>query len=228
MSSKEASGNGKDSLAVIAKESSHPAEGSPKEDPKNRGWPKGKKRYPKSPGAPKQPLSGYVHFLNHRRDSVRKECPEMSFAEISKKLAQEWSQLDASEKQIYVKKAEEDKERYNREFGEYQLTDAYKQFIATEKDKEKLQDLGSAGSASNAGTAGGSGSKKKKSSTKDKVVKMEEQETNPESPPRSGSFLEIPIFRDEFLEHNKAREAELKQLRKQVGLYEPRLTFGAV
>ena len=25
---------------------------------KNRGWPKGKKRYPKSPGAPKQPLSG--------------------------------------------------------------------------------------------------------------------------------------------------------------------------
>ena len=33
-------------------------------DVKNRGWPKGKKRYPKSPGAPKQPLSGYVHFLN--------------------------------------------------------------------------------------------------------------------------------------------------------------------
>jgi hypothetical protein len=33
---------------------------------------------------------------------------------------------------------------------------------------------------------------------------------------RSGSFLDIPIFRDEFLEHNKAREAELKLLRKQV------------
>ena len=49
-------------------------------DVKNRGWPKGKKRYPKSPGAPKQPLSGYVHFLNDRRESVRKEEPDISFA----------------------------------------------------------------------------------------------------------------------------------------------------
>lgn len=42
-------------------------EAPPTEDAKNRGWPKGKKRYPKLPGAPKQPLSGYVHFLNDRR-----------------------------------------------------------------------------------------------------------------------------------------------------------------
>ena len=98
MSAKDAGGDGKDtSSGVVVKEPSklipHPAEASPKEDAKNRGWPKGKKRYPKSPGAPKQPLSGYVHFLNYRRDSVRKECPDMSFAEISKKLAQEWSHL---------------------------------------------------------------------------------------------------------------------------------------
>jgi hypothetical protein len=32
-------------------------------DVKNRGWPKGKKRYPKSPGAPKQPLSGRAMAL---------------------------------------------------------------------------------------------------------------------------------------------------------------------
>lgn len=38
---------------------------------KNRGWPKGKRRYPKGLGAPKQPLSGYVHFLNERREFVR-------------------------------------------------------------------------------------------------------------------------------------------------------------
>ena len=63
------------------------------DDTKNRGWPKGKKRYPKMPGGPKQPLSGYVHFLNDHRDAVRKEHPELSFADISKKLAEEWSKV---------------------------------------------------------------------------------------------------------------------------------------
>merc|ERR1719220_1071563 len=73
------------------------SQGSGANKEKNRGWPKGKKRYPKSPGAPKQPLSGYVHFLNDRRESVRKETPDMSFADISKKLANEWSQLGQEE-----------------------------------------------------------------------------------------------------------------------------------
>ena len=75
-------------------------------DVKNRGWPKGKKRYPKSPGAPKQPLSGYVHFLNDRRETVRKETPDMSFADISKKLANEWSQLSSDDKTRYHERAE--------------------------------------------------------------------------------------------------------------------------
>jgi hypothetical protein len=64
-------------------------------------------------------------------------------------------------------------------------------------------------------SGGASGSKKKKSGAKEKApVKMEEDVPPPS--PASGSFLDVPIFRDEFLEHNKSREAELKQLRKQV------------
>ena len=106
------------------------------EEGKNRGWPKGKKRYPKSPGAPKQPLSGYVHFLNDRRETVRKENPDMSFADISKKLAVEWGQVDAKKKQDYADRAEADKGRYNKAFAEYQLTDEYKQFIESQKKKE--------------------------------------------------------------------------------------------
>lgn len=225
MSATDGNGTSKENgVGAVIKEPSkmtpHPAEASPKEDAKNRGWPKGKKRYPKSPGAPKQPLSGYVHFLNFRRDSVRKEFPEMSFAEISKKLAQEWSQLEAEEKQTYVKTAEEDKERYNREFAEYQRTDAYKQFVTMQKEKEKKAESTPSGSG-NAGNVS-AGSKKKKSNSKDNkekslsssAMKMDE-DTNPGSP-SSGSFLDIPIFREDFLEHNKSREAELKQLRKQV------------
>ena len=112
------------------------------EEGKNRGWPKGKKRYPKSPGAPKQPLSGYVHFLNDRRETVRKENPDLSFADISKKLAVEWGQVDAKLKQEYAERAEADKERYNKAFAAYQLTDEYKQFIESQKKKENNGTVG--------------------------------------------------------------------------------------
>jgi hypothetical protein len=97
----------------------------------------------------------------------------MSFAEISKKLAQEWSQLDAEEKQTYVKKAEEDKERYNREFTEYQQTDAYKQFVTMQKEKEKMAKNQAESTPSGSGKAGSSsvGSKKKKGSSKDNKEK---------------------------------------------------------
>ena len=78
---------------------------------KNRGWPKGKRRYPKGIGAPKQPLSGYVHFLNERRESVRAENPEISFSDLSKKLAAEWSRQTEEEKNKYNEFAKKDKDR---------------------------------------------------------------------------------------------------------------------
>lgn len=39
-------------------------------------------------------------------------------------------------------------------------------------------------------------------------------------PGSTPTTTDIPIFREEFLEHNKAREAELKQLRKQANEFE--------
>ena len=79
---------------------------------KNRGWPKGKRRYPKGVGAPKQPLSGYVHFLNERRESVRGENPDITFSDLSKKLAAEWSGLAEPDKNKYNDLAKRDKDRY--------------------------------------------------------------------------------------------------------------------
>ena len=176
-------------------------------DVKNRGWPKGKKRYPKSPGAPKQPLSGYVHFLNDRRETVRKETPEMSFADISKKLANEWSQLGHEEKQRYVERAEIDKERYSREFQNYQQTNEYKEFVAQQEAAKK---------ANGEVKSGPSSSKKaKKSKKKDNETVISNEDSR-----SSSTSSEIPIFRDEFLELNKARETELRSLRKTVSEFE--------
>lgn len=188
------------------------AQDSPKpSDAKNRGWPKGKKRYPKSPGAPKQPLSGYVHFLNDRRETVRKEAPDISFADISKKLANEWSQLGQEDKQKYVERAELDKERYSREFQEYQQTDDYKEFIAQQNAaKEANGDAKSAPSSS----------KKSKKSKKKEKDGAATPLVNEDSRSNNSSSLDIPIFREEFLELNKARESELRSLRKTVSEFE--------
>jgi len=180
-------------------------ESSPdKNESKNRGWPKGKRRYPKGIGAPKQPLSGYVHFLNERRENVRTENPEITFSELSKKLAAEWSRQGDQEKTKYNELAKKDKDRYDKEFADYQNTDAYKLYIESQRNSEN-------------GDASPNKKKKKKGApVPSKRSSFDESDGEREDPPAlEGSTFHIPIFTEEFLGHNKARENELRQLRKQ-------------
>ena len=126
--------------------------------------------------------------------------------------------------------------RYDKEFAEYQNTDQYKTYLESQKEKE---------SAPAASSNGESKSKKKKKAVAASVttapvvtavpvleVKETREERNsfedsegelsvaePQHRENSNSF-DIPIFTEEFLDHNKARELELKQLRKQTGEFE--------
>lgn len=67
---------------------------------KKRGWPKGKKRKKILPNGPKAPVTGYVRFLNERREQIRTLHPDLPFPEITKMLGAEWSKLQLSEKQV--------------------------------------------------------------------------------------------------------------------------------
>ncbi|BFZ14260.1 hypothetical protein BsWGS_17299 [Bradybaena similaris] len=149
------------------------------------GWTKGKKRKKamKDTNAPKQPLSGYLRFLTERREQFRQEKPNLSFAEMSKQLGNEWSNLGTHEKQRYLDEAEREKEKYMKDLEAYQKTDSYKLFRQQFEKKSKDVD-----------------------NSDMQVGGAEEEE--------SGTF-DIPIFTEEFLDHNKARDAELRQLRKQ-------------
>lgn len=69
---------------------------------KKRGWPKGKKRKKILPNGPKAPVTGYVRFLNERREQIRTQHPDLPFPEITKMLGAEWSKLQLSEKQVPV------------------------------------------------------------------------------------------------------------------------------
>ncbi|KZC05823.1 High mobility group protein 20A [Dufourea novaeangliae] len=153
---------------------------------------KKRKKAPRDATAPKQPLTGYFRFLNDRREKVRSDNPNLSFTEITKLLASEWSSLPADQKQQYLDAAEQDKERYNREFSDYKQTEAYRLF--NEKQSlEKQQE-----------------SKKERNGTDD----IQQEKDN------DFTGFDIPIFTEEFLDHNKACEAELRQLRKATSDYE--------
>ena len=127
--------------------------------------------------------------------------------------------------------------RYDKEFAEYQNTDQYKTYLESQKEKE---------SAPAASSNGESKSKKKKKAVAASVttapvvtavpvleVKETREERNsfeesegelsvaePQHRGENSNSFDIPIFTEEFLDHNKARELELKQLRKQTGEFE--------
>ncbi|KAM3938905.1 SWI/SNF-related matrix-associated actin-dependent regulator of chromatin subfamily E member 1-related isoform 3-T3 [Leptodactylus fuscus] len=102
---------------------------------KKRGWPKGKKRKKVLPNGPKAPVTGYVRFLNERREQIRTQHPDLPFPEITKMLGAEWSMLPTHEKQKYLDDAEREKQQYMKELKEYQQSEAYK--ICEEKIQEK-------------------------------------------------------------------------------------------
>ncbi|XP_011503710.1 PREDICTED: high mobility group protein 20A [Ceratosolen solmsi marchali] len=178
--------------------------GSSSSNTHNSNRPKKRKKFPRDATAPKQPLTGYFRFLNDRREKVRSENPTMPFSEITKQLATEWNMLPIDQKQLYLDAAELDKERYNREFNDYKQTEAYRTFLekqSTEKQNELKKErngIDTANIITNTSTANTS-----------------QQDKNDDS-----VTIDIPIFTEEFLDHNKACETELRQLRKATVDYE--------
>ncbi|XP_037689263.1 high mobility group protein 20A isoform X1 [Choloepus didactylus] len=183
---------------------------------KRGGWSKGRKR--KKPlrdsNAPKSPLTGYVRFMNERREQLRAKRPEVPFPEITKMLGNEWSKLPPEEKQRYLDEADRDKERYMKELEQYQKTEAYKVFSRKTQDRQK-------------------GKSHRQDAARQAIHDHETTKTSEilstcplillvrnmtylmkETEVKERSVFDIPIFTEEFLNHSKAREAELRQLRK--------------
>ena len=126
--------------------------------------------------------------------------------------------------------------RYDKEFAEYQNTDQYKSYLESQKEKESAP-------ATTSSSNGESKPKKKKKAasmsstpapivpvlevkdTRDERNSFEDSEgelsvAEPQHRGENSNSFDIPIFTEEFLDHNKARELELKQLRKQTGEFE--------
>lgn len=143
---------------------------------------------------PQKPLNAYNWYIKENREKIRAQNPTWNFTEITKKLAQDWRALTADEKQQYTDSAEMDKKRYAKELSAYKQSDAYRAFIKNQKNKELI--------------------KKSKENSSSLLVDETNQDKN------DGAAFDIPIFTEEFLDHNKLRETELRQLRKSNTDYE--------
>lgn len=54
----------------------------------------------KDENAPKLPQTGYVMYMNERRDVIKNETPNISFPDLTKKIASEWSNMDPATKKV--------------------------------------------------------------------------------------------------------------------------------
>jgi hypothetical protein len=79
----------------------------------------GKKRKKKDPNAPKRNMSAYFLYSNNIRPQVKIDNPEASFGEVAKIISRQYKQLTEKELSVFKKKAEEDKERYQRAMRVY-------------------------------------------------------------------------------------------------------------
>ncbi|XP_028598854.1 high mobility group protein 20A isoform X4 [Podarcis muralis] len=94
------------------------------------------------------------------------------------------------EEERYLDEADRDKERYMRELEQYQKTEAYKVFSRKAQDRQKGK------------------------SHRQEGARQAAHDHEKEADTKERSVFDIPIFTEEFLNHSKAREAELRQLRK--------------
>lgn len=73
----------------------------------------------KDPNAPKKGMSAFMLFSNDQRNKIKTENPDLSFGEIGRKVGEAWKALSDKQKQVYVKKSEDDKKRYESEMQTY-------------------------------------------------------------------------------------------------------------
>ena len=100
------------------------------------------KKSKKSSSGPKKPLSAYIYFCKENRPKVKEENPDSDAKEITCILAKEWNKIKNDSKKCgkYIKLANDDKERYNKEkenFDSNAVNDSEKKAKA-KKSSDKL------------------------------------------------------------------------------------------
>jgi high mobility group protein B3 len=87
------------------------------------------------------PKQAFMIFCDCRREEIKRNNPDLRFAEIVKKLVDEWRSLDDKAKEPFLVAAEQDRKRYEEEKlkfqQEYVENDTTKKHMAYDNDDGK-------------------------------------------------------------------------------------------
>eukprot|EP00009_Paramoeba_aestuarina_P009987 CAMPEP_0201541654 /NCGR_PEP_ID=MMETSP0161_2-20130828/71590_1 /ASSEMBLY_ACC=CAM_ASM_000251 /TAXON_ID=180227 /ORGANISM="Neoparamoeba aestuarina, Strain SoJaBio B1-5/56/2" /LENGTH=330 /DNA_ID=CAMNT_0047949203 /DNA_START=37 /DNA_END=1029 /DNA_ORIENTATION=- len=72
--------------------------------------------------APKRAMSAFMFYSRDHRARIQEENQGVTFGEIGRILGAKWKELPDEEREKYIKKANEDRERYHRESENYKKT----------------------------------------------------------------------------------------------------------
>ena len=168
------------------------------------------KRRKKDPSAPKAPLNGYLVYFNRERTEMHQKNPHIGFGELTKIIANKWKEMPTEEKQRFINEADVDKERYVKEMADYKKSDSYKQYLreSSQAKMPRVEEIEAVQSAYKANVQQNGG-----------VVQLP-QDSMPNLTWLQGETniagFDVPIFTEEFIEHSKSREQELRFLRKEI------------
>lgn len=90
---------------------------------KRRNKQGGKQKKKKDPNKPKRNMSAYFLYSNASRERVKKENPSASFGDLARIISEQFKSLSPEEKKVWEKKAEKDKQRYEKEMRQYVAPD---------------------------------------------------------------------------------------------------------
>lgn len=85
----------------------------------------------------KRGKNAYAFFVAEKSKEIKQANPSMSFAEVSKKVSEEWKQLSVEQKKPYFDKAEADKARVEKEQQEEEDAEDEDNEADNEKKKKK-------------------------------------------------------------------------------------------
>ena len=69
---------------------------------------------------PKGAVSAYMFYVKRNRAKIKKKHPELSFADLAKLIGKKWKAMKDKRRARYIKLAEEDKVRHQKEMLEFQ------------------------------------------------------------------------------------------------------------
>ncbi|KAI9222646.1 HMGB family protein [Blastocladiella britannica] len=96
-----------------------PKEASTKVVEKKTRKPRQPKKY-KDPTKPKRPMTAFFLYSGDHRDTIKEANPGMRVGDIAKKLGEQWRGLSEEEKDVYNKRNQQDKKRYEIELATWE------------------------------------------------------------------------------------------------------------